>query len=140
MMAKFKLTNSQKRELDVAEQTTKQIQLLKRIQCIKMRDKGLTNLVIADVLNKSDQTISNWVQLYRKEGLTGLLKWNYTGKVSVLTQDNLLQLERRNSEQAFSTASEAKAYIKEEFGINFHLHWVQKIMKKNFNLHTRKQG
>ncbi len=139
-MAKFKLTNSQKRELDVAEQTTKQIQLLKRIQCIKMRDKGLTNLVIADVLNKSDQTISNWVQLYRKEGLTGLLKWNYTGKVSVLTQDNLLQLERRNSEQAFSTASEAKAYIKEEFGINFHLHWVQKIMKKNFNLHTRKQG
>ena len=139
-MAKFKLTKSQRRELDVAEQTTKQIQLLKRIQCIKMRDKGLTNLVVGDILNKSDQTISNWVQLYRKEGLTGLLKWNYTGKVSVLTQDNWLQLERRNSEQAFATASEAKAYIKKEFRIDFHLHWVQKIMKKSFNLHTRKRG
>ena len=139
-MAKFKLSEGQKQELEVAEQTTKQIQLLKRIQCLKMRDKGLNNLIISDILGKSDQTISNWVQLYRKEGLKKLLEWKYKGKVSVLTEDNLKQLAQRNEEQAFEKASEAKAYIKEKFGIDFHLHWVQKIMKKNFILHIKKQN
>jgi transposase len=139
-MAKFKLSEGQKQELEVAEQTTKQIQLLKRIQCLKMRDKGLNNLIISDILGKSDQTISDWVQLYRKQGLKKLLEWKYKGKVSILTEDNLKQLSQRNEQQAFEKASEAKAYIKEEFGINFHLHWVQKIMKKNFNLHIKKQN
>jgi len=139
-MAKFKLSEGQKQELEVAEQTTKQIQLLKRIQCLKMRDKGLNNLIISDILGKSDQTISDWVQLYRKQGLKKLLEWKYKGKVSILTEDNLKQLSQRNEQQAFEKASEAKAYIKEEFGINFHLHWVQKILKKNFNLHIKKQN
>jgi len=139
-MAKFKLTEGQKQELEVAEQTTKQIQLLKRIQCLKMRDKGLNNLIISDILGKSDQTISDWVQLYRKEGLKKLLEWKYKGKVSILSEENLKQLIQRNEQQPFEKASEAKRYIKEEFGINFHLHWVQKIMKKNFNLHIKKQN
>ncbi|MCK5537722.1 MAG: helix-turn-helix domain-containing protein [Bacteroidales bacterium] len=138
-MAKFKLTKSQKKELEIAEETVKQIQLLKRIQCVKMRDKGMSNLVIADILAKSDQTISDWIQLYRRKGLEGLLLWNYKGKVSILTADNLLLLEKRNEDKAFEKASEAKAYIKSEFGIDFHLHWVQKIIKKNFILHTKKQ-
>ena len=138
-MAKFPLSEGQKQELEVAEQTTKQIQLLKRIQCLKMRDKGLNNLIISDILGKSDQTISDWVQLYIKEGLKKLLEWKYKGKVSVLSEDNLKQLAQRNEAQAFGKASEAKAYIKEEFGIDFHLHWVQKIMKKNFILHIKKQ-
>jgi transposase len=139
-MAKFKLSQGQKQELEVAEQTTKQIQLLKRIQCLKMRDKGLNNLIISDILGKSDQTISDWVQLYRKEGLKKLLEWKYKGKISILTEDNLKQLAQRNEEQSFEKASEAKAYIKEKFGIDFHLHRVQKIMKKNFILHIKKQN
>jgi transposase len=138
-MAKFELTDKQRNELEIAEQTVKQIQLLKRIQSVKMRDKGLKNTVIADILLKSDQTISDWIQLYKRKGLEGLLQWNYSGKISVLTVSDLDQLAKRNEEQPFEKASEAKAYIKSEFGVDFHLHWVQKILKKNFNLHTKKQ-
>lgn len=138
-MAKFHLTKEQKQELKIAEQTTKQIQLLKRIQSIKMRDKGMTNILIAEILEKSDQTISDWVQLYRKEGLKALLQWNYTGRISILSKENLKKIAKRNEEKPFDKASEAKEYIKSEFGIDFHLHWVQKLMKKNFYLHTKKQ-
>ena len=41
------------------------------------------------------------------------------------------QLKKRDKETPFDTAKEAKAYIKKEFGIDFHLHWVQKLLKKN---------
>lgn len=138
-MAKFKLSKEQKIELDVAENTVNQVQLLKRIQCIKMRDRGMQNNDIADILMKSDQTTSDWFQLYKRDGLIKLLQWNYKGKISILTAENLKQLEIRNQERAFEKASEAKEYIKNEFGIDFHLHWVQKILKKNFNLHSKKQ-
>ena len=90
-MAKIKLSKEQKRELDVAENTVNQVQLLKRIQCIKMRDRGMRNNDIADILMKSDQTTSDWFQLYKRDGLPKLLKWNYKGKVSILTAENLKQ-------------------------------------------------
>jgi len=138
-MGKFKLSDQEKEELALAEKTVKQAQLLKRIQCIKLRDKGFNNLVIAEILSKSDQTISDWFQLYKKYGLKRLLQWGYKGKVSILTIENLKTLEARNEKKAFENAAEAKAFIKSEFGISFHLHWVQKVLKKNFNLHIRKQ-
>jgi transposase len=139
-MAKIKLTKEQKAELENAENKIKKPQLLKRIQAIKLRDKGMNNLEVADFLILSDQTVSNWCQLYLKKGLKELLQWEYKGKISILTLDHQKQLQERNKEKPFDTASEARAYIKENFGINFHLHWVQKIMKKNFSLHSRKQS
>lgn len=137
-MAKINLTQQQKLELENAEKQIKQPQLLKRIQSIKLRDKGLSNLEIGDFLLMSDQTISNWVQLYLKKGLQALLQWDYKGKISILTINQQQELQKRNQEQPFEKAAEAKAFIKERFGHEFHLHWVQKLMKKNFNLHTRR--
>lgn len=137
-MAKIKLTQQQKIELENAEKQIKQPQLLKRIQSIKLRDKGLSNLEIGNFLLMSDQTISNWVQLYLKKGLQSLLQWDYKGKISILTVNQQQELQKRNLEQPFEKAGEAKVFIKERFGHDFHLHWVQKLMKKNFNLHTRK--
>ncbi|MBN2892942.1 MAG: helix-turn-helix domain-containing protein [Bacteroidales bacterium] len=139
-MSKFKLTEDQKKELEIAEQTVKQIQLLKRMQCLKMRHKGMSNNDIAEILSMSDQTISDWIQLYRKGGLVRLLQWNYKGKISVLTIEQLKQLEERNEQKPFEKAAEAKEYIKSEFSIDYHLHWVQKILKKNFNLHSKKRS
>jgi len=139
-MAKINLTEEQKIELENAEKQIKQPQLLKRIQSIKLRNKGLSNDEIGDFLLMSDQTISNWVQLYLKKGLQALLQWDYKGKISILTIDQQHELQKRNIEQPFEKAAEAKAFIKDHFGHEFHLHWVQKLMKKNFTLHTRRPG
>ena len=139
-MAKIQLSKTQKAEIENAEKQINKPQLLKRLQAIKLRDKGLTNIEIAEFLLLDDQTISNWCQVYLKKGLEDLLRWNYNGKVSVLSLEYLEKLKERNKEKPFETASEAKAYIEKEFGVSFHLHWVQKILKKNFNLHSKKQG
>lgn len=138
-MTIVKLTPEQLAELRNAEKQIKQPQLLKRIQSIKLRDKGLSNLEIGEFLIVSDQTVSNWYQLYLKSGLESLLQWDYKGKVSILTIKQQQELRERNDIQPFEKAAEAKAYIEEKYGHVFHLHWVQKLLKKNFNLHTRKQ-
>lgn len=139
-MAKFKLTSEQKLELNNAELQLDKAQLIKRITAIKLRDKGLNNIEIGDILMKSDQTISNWVQIYLKEGLNSLLQWNYKGRPSILSIEMQEKLKERNARKAFDKASEVQAYIKEEFNIEYHLHWVQKLLKKNFNLHIKKHS
>ena len=139
-MAKIKLSKDQLLELDNAEKQLKQPQLIKRLQSIKLRNKGMTNIEIGKFLMLSDQTISNWVQVYLTKGIQSLLQWNYEGKPSILTVKQQEELKIRNSEKPFEKASEAQSYIKEHFGIDFHLHWVQKLMKKNFSFHTRKHA
>jgi len=137
-MAKIKLSSEQLSELDNTEKRLKQPQLIKRVQSIKLRNKGMTNIEIGKFLLFSDQTISNWARVYKTKGLQALLQWNYKGKVSMLTVKQQEELQKRNSEKPFEKAAEAQDYIKQHFGIDFHLHWVQKLMKKNFILHTGK--
>ena len=137
-MAKIKLSENQLLELDNVEKQLKQPQLIKRVQSIKLRNKGMTNIEIGKFLLLSDQTISNWAQIYITKGLQALLQWNYEGKISILTVKQQEELKRRNSTNPFEKASEAQDYMRQHFGIDFHLHWVQKLMKKNFSLHSRK--
>jgi transposase len=139
-MAKISLSKEQLLELDNTEKQLKQAQLIKRVQSIKLRNKGMTNIEIGKFLLLSDQTISNWAQIYLTKGLDALLQWNYEGKTSILTIEQQEELKTRNSEKPFEKASEAQDYIKQNFGIDFHLHWVQKLMKKNFILHSRRHA
>jgi transposase len=138
-MAKIKLTPKQLAELINAEKQIKQPHLLKRIQCIKLRNVGMNNLEIANFLLINDQTVSNWSQVYLKDGLQKLLEWNYKGRVSIITLEQQQELIERNKKQPFQKASEAKEYIKNHFGHNFHLHSIQKLLKKNFSFHSKKQ-
>lgn len=137
-MVRIKLSSEQLSELDNTEKQLKQPQLIKRVQSIKLRNKGMTNIEIGKFLLFSDQTISNWVRAYKAKGLQALLQWNYKGKISILTVKQQEELQKRNSEKPFEKAAEAQDYIKQHFGIEFHLHWVQKLMKKNFTLHKGK--
>ena len=43
-----------------------------------------------------------------------------------------------NSRLNYETALQAKNYIKEKYNINFHLHWVQKLLKKKLQLTFKK--
>ena len=78
----------------------------------------------------SSATIGNWIKTYIEDGLDGLLTWEYKGKASKLSAKQIKELKLRNKEKPFSKAKEAKSYIEENFNIKFHLHWVQKILKK----------
>ena len=139
-MGKIQLTAQEKRKIENAERQLLKPQLLKRLQAIKLRDLGWSNAGIAEFLLISDQTVSDWSRTYQKEGLERLLQWNYRGKTSTLTPRQQQQLRERNKEKPFESAAQAKEFIRKEFGISFHLHWVQKVLKKNFHLHSRRPG
>jgi transposase len=108
-------------------------------RCLRLlKDKGWKHEEVADFLDVSIASITNWLKAYRGGGVSALLQWGYKGKVSVLSLKEVEELQKRNKEKPFMTAKEAKKFIEERFGIQWHLHWVQKLLKKNFTVHSKR--
>lgn len=137
---KINLSPEKLEEIKNAERQINNKQLLRRLQCIKLKNKKWTHNEISEFADVSSHSISEWLKAYKEGGLEKLLKWDYQGKVSVLTESDQIKIKTRNEEKPFDTAKEAKDFIKKEFGVDWHLHWVQKLLKKNFNFHIRKQS
>ncbi len=137
---KMKLTKEQLKELKKAEKEVKNTQLLKRIMCVKLKDKEWKNIEIAEFLNVRIETLTVWFKAYSRNGIEGLLTWDYEGRQSALNDEQIKQIRRRNTENPFDNASEARDYIKETFGIAYHTNHVAKMLKKNWVCHTKKQN
>jgi transposase len=136
---KISLTERQKKEIKEAKKQTNKTQLLQRLQCVELKNKHWKHRELEEFFGVCMNTITNWLKAFIEGGIQGLLEWNYKGKQSQLTNEHKEQLKKRHEEKPFDTAKEAKQYIEEALGIEFHLHWVQKLLKKNFDCHTRKQ-
>lgn len=136
---KISLSKKAKAEIENAERQVKSIKLLRRLQAVKLKNEGWKHKKLCEFFGVNKNTISVWLKAYQTGGVQGLLKWNYKGRVSILTQEDQDKIKARNRKKPFDTAKEAKAFIKKEFGIDLHLHWVQKLSKKNFDFRTKKQ-
>lgn len=140
MRKKFVLTKTQKKELTDIEKQVENKKLVRKLQCINMKDKGLTHKVVWEILWVTPKTISGWIKIYREWWVLALLERNYEWKVSLLTHKQLEEIRKYNKENPFDTAKEAKHYIEQNFKIKYHLHWVQKMLKKNFFCHTKNKS
>ncbi len=133
---KIQLTKKEWSELKNAEKQIDKPQLLKRIQCIKLKDQNWKNKDLAEFFGVCLDTITNWLKAYKKGGVEELLQWEYKGKISILTVADQEKIKARHKEKPFNTAKEAKDFIQREFGIEWHLHSVQRILKKNFDFRS----
>ena len=134
---KFHLTEDQYNELLFAEKQVDKPQLLKKVQCIKLKNKWRKHEKVWDFLEVSIQTVTSWTKAYIEWWIDGLLSRNYKWKVTILTISMIEEIREVNKKTPFDTAKEAKKYIKENYNIDFWLHRVQKLLKKNFDFPTR---
>lgn len=126
----IRLTSEKKHALIKADQNETRIQVSKRIQCILLKDKGWTHKEIAEHLGKGIGTVSGWIALYTKHGLTGLLAWNYRGKRRKLSEAQMEQIRNRAREAPFAIAQEAVDYVRETFHVGYHPKYMPRLLKK----------
>ena len=136
--SKIHLSTKDMKALKKAEKDVQKPQLLKRIQCIKLKGKQWPHKEVADFFDIRIETVTQWVKAYHEGGIKQLLTWDYEGKQSVLTKRQQEVIKKRQKKKPFKNAKEAKAYIEKTFKIHWHLHWVQKVLKKNFDIRLRK--
>ena len=133
-MRKFSLTISQQNELNKALIKMENAEKEKRIYAVKNRSFGRSYKEIGKLLSKSPQTIRIWIKAYEQGGIEALLYSGNKGRVSQLTKEQLTILREINEKKGFKKALDAKNHIKKNFDIDYHLHWVQELVKRNFEL------
>lgn len=135
--SKFILSERELLELANAEKQLENKKLLRKVQTIKMKHLWLTHQVIANFFWITIQTVTDWLKVYRNEWIQALVNRNYSGKQALLSLEQIEIIKTRVKEKPFRTAKECVHFIKENFWIEYHLHSMQKILKKNFIYHSR---
>lgn len=132
------LTQEQISELNFAQQQLTIPQLSKRIQCIKLKNEWWTHQKVSTFLWISKETIRVRIATYKTQWINKLLGRNYIWRKKLLSQQQIDSIQKRHKSDPFVTARQCQHYIQENFGIEYHLHRVQKLIKNNFKTPTKK--
>lgn len=139
-LEKFKwlaISKEEYNQLQKVEKKIKSPKVYQRIQAFKLMHKGWKYSAIAEFLNVTNDTITDWVNIYKKDGLSALLTLKYQGRIPLLSEEQLVEL--RSKKPTFKVAKEVKKYIEENYGITYNSNYVQELLKKNFIYPLKKQ-
>lgn len=132
------ISEAEYEQLKLAEKKAKSVKVLKRIQAFKFIYLGWKYTDIAKFLSVTNNTITNWINIYQKGGIDSLLILNYKGGQAMLSEEQLCELRNEATKGSFAIAKDVKRYIEQNFGIKYNLSHVQLLCKKNFNYPLRK--
>lgn len=99
----------------------------RKLMAIRMHGLGVPHATIAATLNVSDDTVTNYVKLYRDEGLPGLVE-NRHYKPTSSIEAYLAKIELSFSETPVATASEGAERIESISGIRLSDSQARRIM------------
>lgn len=131
---RIQISEEEYKQLLEIEKKTVSKKILKRIQAFKLLYKKWKYSQIAQAVSIRNNTFTGWIKLYKEGGLDKVLSFNYKGGQSKLTNEQLVQIKNKIEKEGFAYAKEVKQYINSEFNISYHLHHIQKLLKKKFNL------
>ena len=105
--------------------------LLRRYQCLSMLHENYPKKEVAKLLGVNIDTITDWVKIYTKSGLSGLGLLNYEGRrPSSLDQikDELVDLIKKEN---INTMVQLQGIIKNNYKLVVEESWLGRYCKKN---------
>lgn len=128
----FQLTQQEIEQFRRAEQQTRDVHELKRLQAVRLYGTGMAIAHIKDIHNCGESSIREWVHKYQQQGLAGLRSQWSTQNASKLTSEQLADLrtrlhqyrpdqvlpaEVRHSSGPFWTVSDLKLVVERWYGV-----------------------
>ena len=83
--------------------------------------------------------MTDWVNLYNREGMQGLLNLHYKGGQPRLNKRQIEDIKEKAAQGSFTFAKDVQHYIEKNFRIKYNLKHVQLLFKKSFIYPLRKQ-
>ena len=113
--------------------------LLRRYQCLSMLHENYPKKEVAKLLGVNIDTITDWVKIYTKSGLSGLGLLNYQGRRPSsldLIKDELVDLIKKEN---INTMVQLQGIIKNNYKLVVEQSWLGRYCKKNFISLIKKQ-
>lgn len=112
------LTDEERKDLtELARDGTVEHRLARRSNALVLLDRGMSCEDVGRVLLLDDDTIRTWHGLFLRDGVDGLIGFNYGGRASELTAEQQEKLKAWITETLPRTTRMVGAWIEREFGV-----------------------
>lgn len=136
----MKLTKKQKTELKILKKTEKRVKIYKRLQFIEMKDQGMTNIMIASILDVCNDTLTDWTKIFQQGGFQALCNLNYDNRRKSILDDKQEKIKQFVQNNSVDKLSKVQDWLKKEFSIKMEASWLSRYFKKNLIFLSRKHA
>jgi transposase len=134
------LSSKELQEVDIALKAQKESKVYKRLVSLKMKNHGLSNKEIANILSVHIDTITNWHKLYISLGLKGLCELHLKNRKKSKLDIHINEIRGLAKEKTISTIAELQDNISKLYGIEIEHSWLSRYCKKNSIFLIKRQG
>ena len=125
----FVLNEAREKELERAEQSTKRVDELRRMQGVHLYGTGVGMAVITQVTQASERTVRRWVARYKEGGVQGLQECWQGGNNRKLTREQRADLKAKLaqyrpvdlqiSQSLYWTVSDLQRVVEGWYGVEY---------------------
>jgi transposase len=101
-----------------------------RLHCLLLKERGLTNIEVAEILLVVPETISDWLHLYQEGGLETLCRLETGGSDGFLNPEQIGLLQAELDKHVFQTAKHVCAWVEEQFAITYSERGMRDLLKR----------
>ena len=140
MSLKIKISKEDLELISTKIRTEKNTKLLKRYQCLWLLNDNYQRKEIAHSLCLHVDTITDWIKIYNRGGLSALGLLNYKGR-RVSRLDAIIEsIQEMIEKECISSIKELGQKIKEKHKIEVESSWLYRYCKKNSIAVIRRQN
>lgn len=126
----IELTNKEKQELKRRIRLTKDRKTADKLRVIWFKSKGLKHEKIAELLNISINTVTDYVTQYLQGGLNALCHNNYKGSKPSLTLEQRNELKIELICNIYTSTEQVVIWVKNKYDVHYTTSGMRKLLKR----------
>ena len=124
------LTDEEHAEISRRYKTEKNPRFRERLQCLLLKDRGHTNIEVAEMLLVVPETVTDWLNLYQDGGLETLCRLVTGGSDAFLSQEQLARLQIELDKHLFQTAKQVAAWVAEQWEVTYSERGMRDLLRR----------
>lgn len=138
MTYKINLNEEELEAVKNRKKNERDAKVLRRLQCIQMKHQGKRNGEIAEIVGVTRDTITDWIVIYRAEGLEGLCNFRYEGRRKSKLDDLQEEIKTFVDKENVTTLNQVQKWLADVHNVGVEHSWLFRYCKKNSISLTRK--
>jgi transposase len=119
------VTPEDKQALQNRYQETNNRRWQERIQCVLLKNQGLTLEAISEVVPYNINTLSDWIRCFAEAGLEGICVWQYQGSPCHLNTEQQDELKAQVSQNRYRRVKEVVVWVEQTWHILYSRHYSE---------------
>lgn len=126
----LKLSQEEKTKIKQAHRNCKQRKFADRLKALLLLDKGFSCVEVGDLLLLDDDTIRTYRTSYLTDGLQVLISTNNKGTKSLLSDQQLVDLEAHITQNVYGNSKGIVTWIKKQFNIDYSASGINALLDR----------